>query len=144
MLWLCQQEASRGSNEAVTWLCLVSSASSSTYRVKTKDLKHYVSYHWLVSAVTQQLDLCFLYCFWGLSVLLLLTYVVALKIWSCHELDPRSIFHILDFITAKFLHICIMTIAALLKFQSLISMALSYGKCLTAIQIRHILSLFEF
>ena len=39
------RSVSRGSNEAVTLLCLVSSASSPTYRVKTQDLKHYISHH---------------------------------------------------------------------------------------------------
>jgi len=48
------------------------------------------------------------------------------------------------FITANCLHICVMIKAGLLKFQSLIWMAVSYGKCLTAIQIRHTVRLFEF
>jgi len=55
-----------------------------------------------------------------------------------------SIIHILGFITANFLHICVMIIAALLIFQALISMAVTYGKCLTAVQIRHMVRLFEF
>ena len=39
------RSVSRGSNEAVTLLCLVSSPSTPTYRVETRDLKHYVSHH---------------------------------------------------------------------------------------------------
>ena len=83
-----QWSVSRGSNETVTLLYLVSSPSCPTCRVKTQYLKHYVSHHWPVSPVTQQLGLWFLYCFsspW--TLLLLLTYVVASRIWSCHELD---------------------------------------------------------
>jgi hypothetical protein len=56
----------RGSNEAVTLLYLVPWPSSPTYRVKTQDSKHYDSHQWLVSPVTQQIALCFLYCFSGL------------------------------------------------------------------------------
>ena len=70
--------------------------------------------------------------------------VVACMFWSCHELDPRSIFHLLGFITANFLHICVMIIAGLLKFQALIWMAVHYGKFLTAMQTTHMVRLFEF
>ena len=38
------RSVSRGSNEAVTLLCLVSSPSTLTYRVKTQDLKC-IDYH---------------------------------------------------------------------------------------------------
>ena len=87
-----------GEHEAVTLLYLVSWPSCLTYRVKTQDLKHYVSHHWPVSPVTQQLGLWVLYCFSGLWALLLLTYVVACKFWSCHELGcmqchPHTGFH---------------------------------------------------
>jgi len=136
----CEQ----GEHEAVTLLFLVSSSSSPTYRVKTQDLKHYVSHHWPVSAVTKQLDLCFLYCFSGLSALLLLTYVVGCKIWSCHELDCMQYLPHTGSITANFLHICVIFIASLLIFQALISMAVCYGKCLTAVPIRHTVRLFQF
>jgi len=54
-----------------------------------------------------------------------------------------SIIHILGFITPNFLHICVMIIEALLKFQALILMGVSIGKCLTSIQIRHLVRLFE-
>ena len=80
------KKCEQGEHEAVTLLYLISSPSSPTYRVKTQDLKHYVSHHWPVSPVTQQLGLSFLNCFSGLWALLLLTYVVASRIWSCHEL----------------------------------------------------------
>ena len=88
----------RGSNEAVTLLYLIPWPSCPTYRVKTQDGKRYVSHHWPVSPVTQQLGLCFLYCFSGLSALLLLTYAVVCKFWSCHELGcmechPHTGFH---------------------------------------------------
>jgi hypothetical protein len=124
------RSVSCGSNEAVTLLYLVSSPSSATYRVKTQDLKRSVSHHWPVSPVTQQIALCFLYCFSVLWALLLLTYVVASKIWSCHELDCMDI--------------CVIIMAGLLKFQSLIWMGVSIVKCLTAVQIRHMIRLFEF
>ena len=39
------RSVSRGSNEAVTLLCLVSSPSTPTYRVKSQHSKHYVSHH---------------------------------------------------------------------------------------------------
>ena len=54
------------------------------------------------------------------------------------------IIHILGFITSNFLHICVMIIAGLFKFQALIWTGVSIGKCLTSIQIRHMVRLFEF
>ena len=39
------RSVSRGSNEAVTLLCRVSSPSCLTYRGETQDLKNYVSHH---------------------------------------------------------------------------------------------------
>ena len=73
------KKCEQGEHEAVTLLCLVPWPSCPTYGVKTQDSKHYISHYWPVSAVTQQLGLCFLYCFSGLSALLLLTYSVACK-----------------------------------------------------------------
>ena len=58
-------------------------------------------------------------------------------------IGPKEYLPHTGFIPANFLHICVMIIAGLLKFQSLIWMAVSYGKCLTAIQIRHTVRLFE-
>ena len=92
------KKCEQGEHEAVTLLYLVTWPSCPTYRPKTQGSKHYVSHHRPVSAVTQQLGLCFLYCFSGLSPLLLLTYAVACKFWSCHELDcvechPHTGFH---------------------------------------------------
>jgi len=55
--------------------------------------------------------------------------VVGCKIWSCHELNPRNIFHTLGFITANFLHVCVMIIAGLLEVHAIIWMEVSYGKC---------------
>jgi len=59
-------------------------------------------------------------------------------------LDVWSIIHVLGFITPNFKPICVMIIAALAAFQSLIWMAVSIGKCLTSIGIRHMVRLFEF
>jgi hypothetical protein len=95
-----------------------------------------------ISLVTQQIALCFLYCFSGLcQAVLLLTYVVATRIWSYPELDPWNIIHILGFITRNFKPIWIVIIAT---FHALIWMRVGIGKCLTCIQIRHIVRLFEF
>ena len=128
----------------MTLLYLVPWPSCPTYRVKTQDWKRYVSQHLPVSAVTQQLGLCFLYCFSGLSALLLLTYAVACKSEVVMNWTVCSVIHILGFIIPNFLHICVMIIAALAIFQALIWMGLSIGKCLTSIQIRHMVRLFEF
>ena len=80
------KKCEQGEYEAVTMLYRVPWPSCPTYSVKTQYMKHYVSHHWPVSPVTQQLGLWFLYCFSGLWSLLLLTYVVASRIWCCHEL----------------------------------------------------------
>ena len=136
------------SNEAVTLLYLVPRPSTQTYRVKTQDSKHYDSRHWPVSLVTQQIALCFLYGFSGLwafcQAVLLLTYVVATKIGSYPELDPWNVIHMLGCITPNFKPICVMIIARLLIFQALILMGVSIGHCLTSVQIRHMIRLFEF
>ena len=138
------RSVNRVSNEAVTLLYLVPWPSWPTYTAKTQDSKHYVRHHWQVSPLTQQLGLCFLYCFSGVSALLLLTYVVACKSEAVMNWTVWSMIHILGFITSNFLHICVMIVAALLKFQALISMGVSIGKCLTSVQIRHMVRLFEF
>ena len=93
--------------------------------------------------LTQQLGLCFLYCFSGLSALLLLTYAVACTSEVVMNWTVWSVIHILGFITPNFLHICVMITAGLL-FQLLIWMGVSIGKCLTSIAIRHMVRLFEF
>ena len=82
-----------------------------------------------VSPVTQQLGLCFLYCFSGLSALLLLTYAVACKSEVVMNWTVWSVIHILGFITPNFLDICVMIIAGLLIFQILIWMGVIIGKC---------------
>jgi hypothetical protein len=96
-----------GSNKAVTLLYLVTWPSTLTYRVKTQDSKLYDSHHWPESPLMYQIALCFVYCFLDLwtfcEAVLLLTYIVATKIWSCCELDPWHIIHILGFITPNFL-----------------------------------------
>jgi len=66
---------------------------------------------------------CFLYCFSGLSAfcqaVLLLTYIVATKIGNYLELDRWNIIHILGFITANFLRICVKFVEALAIFSSM-------------------------
>jgi len=133
------RSVSRGSNEAVTLLYLVPWPSCPTYRVKTQDSGCYIS-----PPVTQQLGLCVLYCFSGLSALLLLTYAVACKSEVVMNWTVCTVIHILGFITPNFLHICVMIAAGLLIFQILISMGVSIGKCLTSIPIRHMVRVFEF
>jgi hypothetical protein len=63
--------------------------------------------HWPESPLMSQIALCFLYCSSGLwafcQAVILLTYVVATKIWSYGKLNPWHIIHILGFITANFL-----------------------------------------
>ena len=44
VVFVSARSVSRGSNEAVTLLYLVSSPSTPTYRLKSQDLKHYVSH----------------------------------------------------------------------------------------------------
>ena len=79
------------------------------------------SHHWPDSPFTQQITFCFLYCFsclWAFcQAVLLLTYVVAFKIWSCHELDSWRFVHIQGLTAANFLTICLMIVATLAIFQ---------------------------
>ena len=109
-----------GSNAVVTLLYLVTWPSTLTYRLKTQDLKHYDYHNWSEIPVMLQMALSFVYCFLHLwtfcQAVLLLTYVVATKIWSCCEFEPWNIIHILGFITPYFLHICLMIMAALAIF----------------------------
>ena len=128
----------------MTLLYLVPWPSCLSYRVKTQESKHNGSHHKPVSPVTQQLGLCFLYCFSGLSALLLLTYAVACKSEVVMNWTVWSVIHILDFITPNFLHMCVMITAGLLIFQALMLMGVSIGKCLTSIQIGHMVRVFEF
>ena len=89
------------------FLYLVTWPSHPTYRVKTQDLKHHDSHHWPENPFTQQIPICFVYCFlylWAFcQALLLLTYLFAIKIWSCYEVDPWHIIHILGFTIPKLL-----------------------------------------
>ena len=137
--WLPQQE--------VLSSCLVLRPSTSTYRVNTQDLRH-DSHHWPHSPFTQQITLCFLYCFSGLwafcLAVLLLTYIVATKMGSYHELNPWDIIHILGFITPVFLPVCLMMMAGLAIFQAWIWVWVVIGKCVIFIQIMHRVRQFEF
>ena len=83
------------------------------------------------SPFTQQITVCFLYCFLGLwafcHALLLLTYVFASKIWICAELDPWHIIHILGFITPNYLPICLMIVVTLAIFQVWVGVGVYLG-----------------
>ena len=83
-----------GEHEAVTLLYLVSSLSCTTYSENT--IFKTLCFPPLTgicsdTAVRSVLPLLFLRSVSSPIV----NIVVACKIWSCHELDPRSIFHIL-------------------------------------------------
>jgi len=96
------------------------------------------------SPFTQQITVCFLYCFLGLwafcHALLLLTYVFASKIWICAELDPWHIIHVLGFITANYLPICLMIVVTWAIFQVWVGVGVYLGWsgmgrcCATSIQ----------
>jgi len=95
------------------------------------------------SPFTQQITVCFLYCFLGLwafcHALLLLTYVFDSKIWICHELDPWHVIHILGFITSKYLPISLMIVVTWAIFQvgDLVGVYLGWsgtGRCATCSQ----------
>ena len=144
-----------GSNEAVSLLYLVPWPSTRTYRGKTQysEWKHNIrnipdSHHSQYSSFTQQITLCYLYCFSGLCticrVVLLLIYDLATKIRSCLVLGPLPIMHILGFITLNFLPIGLMIVAALTILLAWIWMWVGIGKCLIFVQIRHVFRLFVF
>jgi len=134
-----------GSNEAVTLLYLVPWPSTPAYRVKT------LFKTWFSQLTTLSIhiaDNCFLYCFSGLwafcQAVLFLTNVFATKIWSCYELDPLDIIHILGLITPNFLPTCVMIITALAIFQAWILVGVHIGKSLKYSQIRQKFRLFGF
>jgi hypothetical protein len=82
-------------------------AKLSDIQSENTKVKRYVSHYIPVPPVTLQLHLCFLYCFSGVSALLLLTYVVACKFWSFQEFDymdchPRPGFHY----SKRFIYLC--------------------------------------
>ena len=136
-----------GSNEALTLLYLVAWPSALICSDGNACFGKIVdSHHWPHSPFEQEIILSFLYCFSGLlafcQAVLLLMYVVTTKMWSCPELNPWHIIHILGFITPKFLSICLMIIAALAIFQTWVLVGLCIGKCLILSQIRHFVRLF--
>ena len=67
-----------------------------------------------------------------------------MKIGNYPELDQWNIIHILGFITANLLHMCVMSMAALAVLQAWKWVGVGMGKCLTSIQIRHMVRIFEF
>jgi hypothetical protein len=79
----CEQGEQWSRDFAVSWTL----ANLADIESENTRLKRCNSHHWPVSAVTQQLGLCFLYCFSVFSAVLLLTYTVACKFWSCQEYD---------------------------------------------------------
>ena len=68
-----------------------------------------------------------------------------INIHSCHqigsypELDPWNVMHMLGFITANFLPIFVMIIAALAIFQAWILVGVGVGKLLNDLGVRNIL-----
>jgi hypothetical protein len=96
-------------------------------------------HHRLECPFTQQITLCFLYYFLGLRsfclAILLLTYVVATKIWSYLELDSWHIIHTLGFITPNFLPICLIVMVAFAIFQAWICVGVDTGKCVIFFQL---------
>jgi hypothetical protein len=71
------------------------------------------------------------------SLSILLTYVVATKIWSYHELDPWHIIHILGLITANFLLICLIVMAGLAIFQARMWVVIVTCKLLIDLGVRN-------
>jgi len=71
------------------------------------------------------------------QALLLLTCVVATKIWSC-ESDPWYRIHMLAFVTPNFLPICLIIVAASAIFQALIWVGVVIGKILIDLGFRNI------
>jgi len=94
------------SSDKMSFLYVLPLPSTRKCVVKTQGSKYLDSLFWWDSPFTQQITLCFLYCFSGLwafcQAVVLLIYVVAMKVWSCHELDPQHIIHIQGFITPDF------------------------------------------
>ena len=76
------------------------------------------------------LPLLFLRSWAFFQAVILVTYVVANSIWSYDKLDLWHIIHILGFITANFLPICLKNMATLAVFQALIWVRVGIGKFL--------------
>jgi len=132
---------------------------TATHRVKTQDLRHYDSHHRPYCPFTHHISLGFPYYFGGLwafcQAVLLLTYIVATKMWSYfelfatkmrsyRELNPWYIIHIVGFITPVFLPVCVMIMVGLAIIQAWIWVRVFIGKCVIFIPIRHRVRQFEF
>ena len=113
--------------------CTLSKCSNVQYG-NTKFSNISDQHHWSESLLMEQIALCFLYCssfLWAFcQVVILLTYVLATKIWSFDELDPWHIVNILGFITQHFLSNCLMIISALAIYQAWIWLRVGRGKLL--------------
>jgi len=136
----------RGSNEAVTLLYLIAWPITPTYGLKTQYSKHYYYDHWPESTLTQQIAVCFLYCFsvpWVFcQAVLLLTYIVANSIGSYPELDWWNIIHILGFITQN-----LSMSYDYSSFSNISGMDVGGSECrqcLSSIEIRHMVRPFDF
>ena len=140
-LWLPQQEVWAGGAWSSDLAVSCTLAKLSDIQSETQDSKRYVSHHWPVSPLTQQLGLCFLRSLRSPTV----NIRSCLQEWSCHELDCMECHPHTGFITPNFLHICVWhDYSRISNTSGIISMGVSIGKCLTYIQIRHLVRLFEF
>jgi len=122
-----------GRNDSLTVLYLVPWASALMCSMQTQGLETFLiitteqNLHWYsrqlcTSFTVPQVSEHFF------QAVILLTYVVATKIWSYDKLDLWNINHILGFTTANFLSICRMNIAALAIFQAWIWVRVGVGK----------------
>jgi hypothetical protein len=148
-IWLPQQEVFAGGAMKHCHCCiwyLGQALGHTEWKHKIQNIPD--SQHWQYSSFTQQITLCFFYFFSGLwafcQAVLVLIHIVATKIWSCLELDPLHIIHILGFIIPNFLPTCFMIVAALAIFEAQICMWVGIGKYLIFMQIRHMVRVFEF
>ena len=97
-VWLLQQEVWAGGALKLCHWCvwyLGQALGHTEWKHKIQNVPD--SHYWRYSSLTQQITLCFIYCFSGLwafcQAVLLLTHVVATKIWSCLQVHhPRCVF----------------------------------------------------
>jgi len=119
----CLQELQTG-GAMRQWHCCILYFDQAPQHTKgrAQDSIHYDSHHWPDPPFTQLITLCFFYCVSGpwafCQAVLFLKNVFATKVWSCHELDPQHIIHILGFITPNVLCICFMIMAVLAIFHA--------------------------
>jgi hypothetical protein len=102
------------------------------FMITTTDQNLHCWSRWVSASFTVSLGL-WAFC----QAVLLLTYVVATKMWSCHELDPLHIIHILGFITPNFLPTFFTIMAAFAIFQTWIWVVMDPGKFLIDLGFRN-------